>query len=95
MGWYPRGLGSCVGQAWLPWWTRSERAEGWTICTWLGGVAGTLYKLHPHFYRILYQTVKELLPKWTVSFLLSEDGSGKGAALITAMGVKLWGDRSS
>ncbi|XP_029338830.1 hexokinase-1 [Mus caroli] len=56
------------------------------------GVDGTLYKLHPHFSRIMHQTVKELSPKCTVSFLLSEDGSGKGAALITAVGVRLRGD---
>ncbi|XP_062957835.1 hexokinase-1 [Cynocephalus volans] len=53
------------------------------------GVDGTLYKLHPHFSRIMYQTVKELSPKCSVSFLLSEDGSGKGAALITAVGVRI------
>nr|XP_012618107.1 hexokinase-1 isoform X1 [Microcebus murinus] len=59
------------------------------------GVDGTLYKLHPHFSRIMYQTVKELSPKCNVSFLLSEDGSGKGAALITAVGVRLRGEKSS
>uniref|UniRef100_A0A671QUB4 Hexokinase-2 n=1 Tax=Sinocyclocheilus anshuiensis TaxID=1608454 RepID=A0A671QUB4_9TELE len=53
------------------------------------GVDGTLYKLHPHFSRIMHQTVKELAPKCNVNFLLSEDGSGKGAALITAVGCRL------
>uniref|UniRef100_A0A8B9HWU6 hexokinase n=1 Tax=Astyanax mexicanus TaxID=7994 RepID=A0A8B9HWU6_ASTMX len=53
------------------------------------GVDGTLYKLHPHFSRIMHQTVKELAPKCDVNFLLSEDGSGKGAALITAVGCRL------
>uniref|UniRef100_A0A8C5G7Y9 hexokinase n=1 Tax=Gouania willdenowi TaxID=441366 RepID=A0A8C5G7Y9_GOUWI len=52
------------------------------------GVDGTLYKLHPHFNRIFQQTVKELSPKCNVTFLLSEDGSGKGAALITAVGCR-------
>uniref|UniRef100_A0A8D3BKP0 Hexokinase-2 n=1 Tax=Scophthalmus maximus TaxID=52904 RepID=A0A8D3BKP0_SCOMX len=52
------------------------------------GVDGTLYKLHPHFSRIFLQTVKELAPKCDVNFLLSEDGSGKGAALITAVGFR-------
>uniref|UniRef100_A0A8D0D7G4 Hexokinase-2 n=1 Tax=Sander lucioperca TaxID=283035 RepID=A0A8D0D7G4_SANLU len=52
------------------------------------GVDGTLYKLHPHFSRIFQQTVKELAPKCNVIFLLSEDGSGKGAALITAVGCR-------
>uniref|UniRef100_A0AAV2LJ95 Phosphotransferase n=1 Tax=Knipowitschia caucasica TaxID=637954 RepID=A0AAV2LJ95_KNICA len=52
------------------------------------GVDGTLYKLHPHFSRIFQQTVKDLAPKCDVTFLLSEDGSGKGAALITAVGCR-------
>uniref|UniRef100_A0A672L0F2 Phosphotransferase n=1 Tax=Sinocyclocheilus grahami TaxID=75366 RepID=A0A672L0F2_SINGR len=39
------------------------------------GVDGTLYKLHP----------QELAPNCKVDFILSEDGSGKGAALITAV----------
>uniref|UniRef100_A0A8C5CQV1 hexokinase n=1 Tax=Gadus morhua TaxID=8049 RepID=A0A8C5CQV1_GADMO len=52
------------------------------------GVDGTLYKLHPHFSRIFHQTVKDLAPKCDVNFLLSEDGSGKGAALITAVGCR-------
>uniref|UniRef100_A0A7N6BQI6 Hexokinase-2 n=1 Tax=Anabas testudineus TaxID=64144 RepID=A0A7N6BQI6_ANATE len=53
------------------------------------GVDGTLYKLHPHFSGIMHQTVKELAPQCNVTFLLSEDGSGKGAALITAVGCRL------
>ncbi|XP_023365336.1 putative hexokinase HKDC1 isoform X2 [Otolemur garnettii] len=53
------------------------------------GVDGTLYKLHPHFSRILQETVKELAPRCDVAFLLSEDGSGKGAALITAVAKRL------
>lgn len=40
------------------------------------------------FSRIFHQTVKELAPKCKVNFLLSEDGSGKGAALITAVGCR-------
>ncbi|XP_074965836.1 hexokinase HKDC1-like isoform X3 [Phalacrocorax aristotelis] len=53
------------------------------------GVDGTLYKLHPHFSRVLRETVKELAPKCDVTFMLSEDGSGKGAALITAVAKRL------
>ncbi|XP_069609512.1 hexokinase HKDC1-like [Ranitomeya imitator] len=49
------------------------------------GVDGTLYKLHPHFSRILQETVRKLSPQCDVTFILSEDGSGKGAALITAV----------
>ncbi|XP_059138200.1 hexokinase HKDC1 isoform X2 [Peromyscus eremicus] len=53
------------------------------------GVDGTLYKLHPHFSRILQETVRELAPRCAVTFMLSEDGSGKGAALITAVAKRL------
>ncbi|XP_077182381.1 hexokinase-3 isoform X2 [Paroedura picta] len=49
------------------------------------GVDGTVYKMHAHFARQLQQTVALLAPKCEVKFLLSEDGSGKGAALIAAV----------
>ncbi|XP_066495316.1 hexokinase-2 [Tiliqua scincoides] len=53
------------------------------------GVDGTLYKLHPHFSSVMHETVKLLSPKCQVSFLQSEDGSGKGAALITAVACRI------
>uniref|UniRef100_A0A8C0G632 Phosphotransferase n=1 Tax=Chelonoidis abingdonii TaxID=106734 RepID=A0A8C0G632_CHEAB len=53
------------------------------------GVDGTLYKLHPHFSFIMHETVKQLTPKCEVTFLQSEDGSGKGAALITAVACRI------
>ncbi|XP_068062168.1 hexokinase-3 isoform X1 [Anomalospiza imberbis] len=49
------------------------------------GVDGTLYKLHPCFSNNLQKTLKDLAPNCNVSFLLSEDGSGKGAALVAAV----------
>ncbi|KAF4790763.1 hexokinase-3 isoform X1 [Turdus rufiventris] len=49
------------------------------------GVDGTLYKLHPHFSDNLQKTLKELAPNCNVTFMLSEDGSGKGAALVAAV----------
>ncbi|XP_054832345.1 hexokinase-3 [Eublepharis macularius] len=49
------------------------------------GVDGTLYKMHPQFARQVQETVALLAPKCQVKFLLSEDGSGKGAALIAAV----------
>ncbi|KAL8174096.1 UNVERIFIED_CONTAM: Hexokinase-2 [Gekko kuhli] len=52
------------------------------------GVDGTLYKLHPHFSSVMHETVKQLSPKCEVTFLQSEDGSGKGAALITAVACR-------
>lgn len=55
---------------------------------------GFFFFVFSSFSRIMHQTVKELSPKCNVSFLLSEDGSGKGAALITAVGVRLRGELS-
>ncbi|NXQ40996.1 HXK3 protein, partial [Catharus fuscescens] len=49
------------------------------------GVDGTLYKLHPRFSDNLQKTLKELAPNCNVTFMLSEDGSGKGAALVAAV----------
>lgn len=53
------------------------------------GVDGTLYKLHPHFSAIMQKTVKMLSPNCDVTFIESEDGSGKGAALITAVACRV------
>ncbi|XP_040129040.2 hexokinase-3 isoform X3 [Ictidomys tridecemlineatus] len=53
------------------------------------GVDGTLYKLHPHFSSLVAATVRELAPRCKVTFLQSEDGSGKGAALVTAVACRL------
>ncbi|XP_071344229.1 hexokinase HKDC1 isoform X2 [Trachinotus anak] len=49
------------------------------------GVDGALYKQHPHFSGVLQETARVLAPQCNVTFLPSEEGSGKGAALITAV----------
>ncbi|XP_051834965.1 hexokinase-3 [Antechinus flavipes] len=59
------------------------------------GVDGTLYKLHPHFSEQVKDTVRQLAPQCSVRFLLSEDGSGKGAALVTAVACRLAGATQS
>ncbi|NXI72499.1 HXK2 protein, partial [Anseranas semipalmata] len=46
------------------------------------GVDGTLYKMHPHFSQNVQEMLQDLVPSCNVTFLLSEDGSGKGAALV-------------
>nr|XP_032806838.1 hexokinase-2-like [Petromyzon marinus] len=48
------------------------------------GVDGTMYKLHPGFSRVMQKTVHELTPHCVLTFRISEDGCGKGAALIAA-----------
>ncbi|XP_073322092.1 hexokinase-2 [Pagrus major] len=53
------------------------------------GVDGTLYKTHPHFSSIMQETLQDLAPQCQVTFQKSEDGSGKGAALITAVACRI------
>uniref|UniRef100_A0A3P8RXX8 Hexokinase-2 n=1 Tax=Amphiprion percula TaxID=161767 RepID=A0A3P8RXX8_AMPPE len=53
------------------------------------GVDGTLYKTHPHFSSIMQETLQDLAPQCQVTFHKSEDGSGKGAALITAVAWRI------
>ncbi|XP_026529015.1 hexokinase-3 [Notechis scutatus] len=52
------------------------------------GVDGTVYKMNPYFAKKLQDTVALLAPSCNVKFLLSEDGSGKGAALIAAVACR-------
>jgi len=47
-------------------------------------VDGSLFKKHPTFKRFMQQTLDELLPWTRVKLRLSEDGSGRGAALVAA-----------
>ncbi|NWY06939.1 HXK1 protein, partial [Nothoprocta ornata] len=63
-------------------WREPQGAGGW-------GRRGRNARASHVFSRIMHQTVKDLAPKCDVTFLLSEDGSGKGAALITAVGCRL------
>uniref|UniRef100_A0A3B4WFB0 Phosphotransferase n=1 Tax=Seriola lalandi dorsalis TaxID=1841481 RepID=A0A3B4WFB0_SERLL len=53
------------------------------------GVDGTVYRKHPNFSEELQDTVRLLVPKCSISFLVSEDGSGKGAAMVTAVAQRL------
>ncbi|XP_070595033.1 hexokinase-3 isoform X2 [Erythrolamprus reginae] len=52
------------------------------------GVDGTVYKMNPYFAKKLQDTVALLAPNCNVKFLVSEDGSGKGAALIAAVACR-------
>ncbi|XP_070772791.1 hexokinase-4-like [Enoplosus armatus] len=53
------------------------------------GVDGTVYRKHPNFSEELQATVRLLAPKCNITFLVSEDGSGKGAAMVTAVAQRL------
>lgn len=50
------------------------------------GVDGSVYRYHPTFKDMMTQKVKELIPShYKFQFVLSEDGSGRGAALVAAV----------
>ena len=50
------------------------------------GVDGSVFKKHPTFAKLLEVKTNELVgPGINVNFRLSHDGSGKGAALVTAV----------
>ncbi|XP_055838672.1 hexokinase type 2-like [Episyrphus balteatus] len=49
------------------------------------GVDGTVYRLHPRFNEYMEEKMKELVnPNIGFNLMLSEDGSGRGAALVAA-----------
>ena len=53
------------------------------------GVDGSLFKKHPKFKGYMQATLKELLPESNITLMLSEDGSGKGAAVVAAIAHKM------
>jgi len=57
-------------------------------------VDGSLFKLHPKFKGYMQETIQELLPESNIKLMLSEDGSGKGAALIAAVAARIAKARS-
>ncbi|XP_048361166.1 hexokinase HKDC1-like isoform X2 [Sphaerodactylus townsendi] len=57
------------------------------------GMDGTLYKTHPQYAKRLHKVVRRLVPNCDVRFLLSESGSAKGAAMVTAVAYRLLSQR--
>ncbi|KAL7981464.1 hypothetical protein Chor_002360 [Crotalus horridus] len=53
------------------------------------GVDGSVYKHHPSFKERFHASVRQLTPGCDISFLQSEEGSGRGAALISAVACKM------
>ncbi|KAK2828043.1 hypothetical protein Q5P01_019077 [Channa striata] len=53
------------------------------------GVDGTVFRKHPKFSKKLKEMVRLLAPECDITFLVSEDGSGKGAAMVTAVAQRL------
>ncbi|XP_011178706.2 hexokinase type 2 [Zeugodacus cucurbitae] len=53
------------------------------------GVDGSVYRLHPHFDNYMREAMQKLVdPKIVFELMLSEDGSGRGAALVAAVASK-------
>nr|XP_033804163.1 hexokinase-4 isoform X5 [Geotrypetes seraphini] len=53
------------------------------------GVDGSVYKLHPSFKDKFHAMVRILTPGCDITFIQSEEGSGRGAALISAVAYKM------
>ncbi|NP_001079298.1 glucokinase (hexokinase 4) L homeolog [Xenopus laevis] len=53
------------------------------------GVDGSVYKLHPSFKDKFHATVLKLTSGCEITFIQSEEGSGRGAALISAVAYKM------
>lgn len=50
------------------------------------GIDGSVYKYHPKVHKLMTETINRFVdPKCKFKLMLSEDGSGKGAALIAAV----------
>lgn len=53
------------------------------------GVDGSVYRYHPHFHDLMEAKIRELTsPEFEFDLMLSEDGSGRGAALVAAVAVR-------
>ncbi|RWS24610.1 Hexokinase-2-like protein [Leptotrombidium deliense] len=53
------------------------------------GVDGSVYRYHPHFHDLMVKKISELVhPAYKFDLMLSEDGSGRGAALVAAVAVR-------
>ncbi|KAF5900714.1 putative hexokinase HKDC1, partial [Clarias magur] len=73
--------------------TRIRRNKKLKILRTTVGVDGTVYRTHPQFSKRLHKVVRRLVPECHVRFLLSESGSSKGAAMVTAVAQRLASQR--
>ncbi|XP_030067981.1 hexokinase-3 isoform X1 [Microcaecilia unicolor] len=69
--------------------THIQKNRGLAVLKTTVAVDGTVYRQHPKFSDKLHRTVKLLVPNCEVKFILSEDGSGKGTAMVTAVAHRL------
>lgn len=53
------------------------------------GVDGSVYRFHPRVHDLMTKKIQELIPpNFRFRFVLSEDGSGRGAALVAAVATR-------
>lgn len=53
------------------------------------GVDGSVYRFHPYFHKLMVEKTRQLTrPDIKFDLMLSEDGSGRGAALVAAVAVR-------
>ncbi|XP_028895053.1 hexokinase type 2 [Zeugodacus cucurbitae] len=53
------------------------------------GVDGSVYRFHPKFHTLMVEKITELIkPDISFDLMLSEDGSGRGAALVAAVACR-------
>ncbi|XP_015371010.1 PREDICTED: hexokinase type 2-like isoform X1 [Diuraphis noxia] len=53
------------------------------------GVDGSVYRFHPYFHKLIMEKTRQLVkPDINFDLMLSEDGSGRGAALVAAVAFR-------
>ncbi|XP_026733583.1 hexokinase type 2 isoform X1 [Trichoplusia ni] len=53
------------------------------------GIDGSVYRFHPHFHTLMCEKIAQLVrPGLKFDLMLSEDGSGRGAALVAAVACR-------
>ncbi|CAB3254733.1 unnamed protein product [Arctia plantaginis] len=53
------------------------------------GIDGSVYRFHPHFHTLMTEKIAQLVrPGIQFDLMLSEDGSGRGAALVAAVACR-------
>lgn len=53
------------------------------------GIDGSVYRFHPHFHALMCEKIAQIIrPGLQFDLMLSEDGSGRGAALIAAVACR-------
>ncbi|XP_063381358.1 hexokinase type 2 isoform X2 [Cydia fagiglandana] len=53
------------------------------------GIDGSVYRFHPHFHALMCEKITQLIrPGLQFDLMLSEDGSGRGAALVAAVACR-------